>query len=92
MTIMKQASCASLHTPSLVLAAALCSPSLKERNAGTFYLRGKAFLHSHEDTAGLIADCRFEGTEFKQIAVFINDAQRQVKGRLALFIRGQDTS
>ena len=31
---------------------------LVERRPGIFYVRGRAFLHFHEDRAGLIADLR----------------------------------
>jgi len=33
-------------------------PSLVERNRGTFYRRGAAFLHFHEDATGMYADIR----------------------------------
>lgn len=36
---------------------------LKEKSPGVFYLRGKAFLHFHEDPAGLFADARL-GEDF----------------------------
>jgi outer membrane receptor protein involved in Fe transport len=36
-------------------------PGLMERKPGIFYLRGKAFLHFHEDRAGLFADLRQDG-------------------------------
>lgn len=32
---------------------------LNEKSRGVFYRRGKAFLHFHEDPAGLFADVRF---------------------------------
>jgi hypothetical protein len=31
-------------------------PGLVERKTGVFYRRGRAFLHFHEDKAGLFAD------------------------------------
>jgi hypothetical protein len=31
---------------------------LAERRPGIFYVKGKAFLHFHEDSAGLFADLR----------------------------------
>ena len=31
---------------------------LKEKTCGVFYLRSRAFLHFHEDPAGLFADIR----------------------------------
>jgi hypothetical protein len=32
---------------------------LKEKSRGVFYCQGRAFLHFHEDPAGLFADVRF---------------------------------
>src|SRR5882762_6307050 len=34
-------------------------PGLTEKSRGIFYRRSKAFLHFHEDPAGLFADIRF---------------------------------
>jgi hypothetical protein len=42
---------------------------MKERTRGVFYLRSKAFLHFHEDPAGLFADLRDEGGEFVRFPV-----------------------
>jgi hypothetical protein len=35
--------------------------ALVERRPGIFYFGGKAFLHFHEDSAGLFADLRLDG-------------------------------
>jgi hypothetical protein len=35
--------------------------ALVERRRGTFYVKGKAFLHFHEDRAGRFADLREGG-------------------------------
>lgn len=32
-----------------------------EKKRGVFYLKGKAFLHFHEDVSGCYADVRFPG-------------------------------
>jgi hypothetical protein len=42
---------------------------LVERGTGIFYLRSKAFLHFHEDPAGVFADVRFDGAEFSRVAL-----------------------
>jgi hypothetical protein len=59
--------------------------SLVERKAGTFYRRGAAFLHFHEDPAGVFADLkgaagweRFAVTSSAQRALLL----REVKSRL----------
>jgi hypothetical protein len=36
--------------------------ALQEKSRGTFYRRSKAFVHFHEDPAGLFADVRLDPT------------------------------
>lgn len=36
---------------------------LKEKQRGVFYRKGRAFLHFHEDPAGLFCDVRLEPAE-----------------------------
>jgi hypothetical protein len=43
--------------------------ALQERSRGVFYLRSKAFLHFHEDPAGLFADVRIDGPDFERMEV-----------------------
>jgi hypothetical protein len=40
------------------LLTAIRSRALKETARGVFYRKGKAWLHVHEDSAGLLADVR----------------------------------
>jgi hypothetical protein len=43
---------------------------LKEKSRGTFYVKGRAFLHFHEDPAGLFADVRAaDGVDFERLRV-----------------------
>jgi hypothetical protein len=42
--------------------------TLVEKRPGIFYFRGKAFLHFHEDRAGLFADLR-EGGDWRRLPV-----------------------
>ncbi|MFZ5670431.1 MAG: hypothetical protein ACOY4K_13135 [Pseudomonadota bacterium] len=44
-------------------------PGLRETRRGVFYRGGRAFLHFHEDPAGLFADIRVSGPDFERIAV-----------------------
>jgi hypothetical protein len=44
-------------------------PGLAEKGRGVFYRRGRAFLHFHEDPAGLFADVRLEGADFERLRV-----------------------
>ena len=44
--------------------------ALKERSRGVFYVKSQAFLHFHEDPAGLFADVRAaEGPDFERFKV-----------------------
>jgi hypothetical protein len=49
---------------------------LVERRPGVFYRRGRAFLHFHEDPAGLFADLR-PGDEWDRLPV--NDADERAR-------------
>jgi hypothetical protein len=58
---------------------------LKEPRPGVFYRKGKAFLHFHEDAAGLFADLRvidewerFRVTEANEQAAFLAVLERSV--------------
>jgi hypothetical protein len=45
-------------------------PGLIERKRGTFYVKSKAFLHFHEDPAGMFADVRAaDGKDFDRLKV-----------------------
>ena len=43
-------------------------PGLVEKKPGVFYRGGRAFLHFHEDPAGLFADLKI-GQEFERFAL-----------------------
>ena len=58
---------------------------LTERRPGTFYLRSSAFLHFHEDPAGLFADLKTDGKAFTRLPV--NSAKEQ-DALVALAARG----
>ena len=43
---------------------------LKEKSRGIFYLKSRAFLHFHEDPAGLFADIRDAGgKDFERLPI-----------------------
>ena len=44
-------------------------PGLVERKRGTFYFRSMAFLHFHEDPAGVFADVKLNGPSFERLPV-----------------------
>jgi hypothetical protein len=52
---------------------------LKEKSAGVFYRKSRAFLHFHEDPTGLYADLRV-GEEFERYPV---NTERERRALLA---------
>lgn len=57
-------------------------PGLQEKKRGVFYRKSKAFLHFHEDPAGLFADVRLTGPDFDRIEVTSPGAQRKLVARI----------
>jgi hypothetical protein len=55
---MKHAGGDALLELAALVAAVRTRPGLKEPRPGIFYRKGKAWLHFHEDKAGLFADLR----------------------------------
>ena len=55
---MKHAGGESLDILEPLLAEIRLRPGLKEKKRGTFYRKGRACLHFHEDPKGLFADLR----------------------------------
>ena len=51
-------------------------PDLKEKSRGTFYRKSQAFVHFHEDPAGLFADVRLDGGDFTRMRVSTKAEQR----------------
>jgi hypothetical protein len=58
---MKHAGVGALEALSEVLEGLRRRTALVEKRPGIFYVRGKAFLHFHEDPAGIFADLRDHG-------------------------------
>lgn len=65
---MKHAGAAALGALSDLLASLRMHPALVEKRPGIFYVSGKAFLHFHEDPAGLFADLR-RGRDWQRFPV-----------------------
>jgi hypothetical protein len=79
---MKHAGAAALDRLEGMLAAARASGALREKGRGVFYLKSRAFLHFHEDPAGLFADVRAaDGPGFDRLKV------DEPSGRAALLER-----
>lgn len=67
---MKHAGEAALDQLEALLAELRALPGPVEKKRGVFYLKSKAFLHFHEDPAGLFADVRdTAGKDFERIDV-----------------------
>ena len=67
---MKHATTTALDQLEPLLARLRLLPGLKERSRGIFYLKSRAFLHFHEDPAGLFADIRcMDGKDFDRLNV-----------------------
>ncbi len=59
-----------------VLVQLRARPELTERSRGTFYRKSQAFLHFHEDPAGVFADVRLTPGDFTRMRVSTNAEQR----------------
>ena len=79
---MKHASKATLVELETLLGKLRLVPGLVERASGTFYLKSRAYLHFHEDPAGLFADVRLDRVNFERIAVTTADQRRTLLARV----------
>jgi hypothetical protein len=82
---MKHAGPAALDALSDLIAAIRTCDGLKESRPGVFYRKGKAFLHFHEDAAGLFADLRvsaewerFRVSEANERKIFLTTVERSL--------------
>lgn len=66
---MKHASEATLRELEGLLVDLRKLPGMVERKPGIFYRRSQAFLHFHEDPAGLFADAKIDGASFARFGV-----------------------
>ena len=66
---MKHASSDTLKQLEPLLVRIRALDALVERKPGTFYRKSAAFLHFHEDSAGLFADAKLNGVDFERLAV-----------------------
>jgi hypothetical protein len=55
---------------------------LTETKRGIFYRGSKAFLHFHEDPAGLFADVRLDGVGFERLRVSSQKERRALLARI----------
>lgn len=63
---MKHASAETLRQLEPLLQCLRALPGLTERKPGIFYRGASAFLHFHDDPAGVFADAKLDGTSFSR--------------------------
>ena len=63
-------------------------PALREKTRGAFYRGSRAFLHFHEDPAGLFADVRL-AEEFERVRVSTAAEQRELLRRVSDYVGSQ---
>ena len=74
---MKHATPATLDSIEPLLAGIRKAGALRERRRGIFYLKSIAYLHFHEDPAGLFADVKLGGA-WKRLNVSSARARRDL--------------
>jgi len=79
---MRHARAAALDALEDILTALRVHKELRERKRGIFYRKSTAFLHFHEDPAGLFADLRVDGA-FERFAVNTSRERRELRIRVA---------
>jgi len=80
---MKHAGQAALDGIEPLLARIRAAGVLREKGRGNFYLKSRAWLHFHEDPAGMFVDVRaLDGKDFDRLKLDA-EAEREILGRLA---------
>ncbi len=71
-----------------VLNALRARDALHEKSPASFYLRSKAFVHFHEDAAGLFADLKEDLVSFTRYRVTTHAEQRAFLTRVERCLGG----
>lgn len=79
---MRHARPAALDELEPLLSQIRALPGLTEKARGVFYRKSKAFLHFHEDPAGLFADARL-GDDFDRFRIQTAEEQAALVGLLS---------
>jgi hypothetical protein len=83
----KHAGAAALDRLEPILIRLRGFPALKEKARGTFYVKSRAFLHFHEDPAGLFADLRaHDGPDFDRMRVETEDERAALMERVESYL------
>ena len=83
---MKHAGSEALDRLEALLTALRQIDGLTEKKRGVFYRKSAAFLHFHEDPAGLFADLR-TGAEFERFAVSTLAQRSAILARVKRVVR-----
>ena len=86
---MKHATDKELDEIDDLLVAVRSYGELKEKKRGIFYYKSSAFLHFHEDAAGLFADLRV-GDKFKRFGVNTPTERKKLQTILKTVLRETD--
>ena len=79
---MKHAGSEALQKVAWLLDALRALPQLAERTPGSFYRKSSAYLHFHEDPAGVFIDVKIDSATFTRFRVSTNSEQRAVLTRV----------
>jgi hypothetical protein len=63
--------------------------ALKEKKRGIFYMKSSAFLHFHEDPAGLFADLR-AGSGWERVSITTNRQKKTLLSRLRALVKSME--
>jgi len=88
---MKHAGAEALAELSELLQKLRNRPGLIERKPGIFYAKGRAFLHFHEDRAGLFADLR-QGSNWLRLSVSGHDNRERLLAAVDRTLDGEETA
>jgi hypothetical protein len=83
---MKHAGPQTLSELAALLIKIRLHPELRERRPGTFYKKSKAFVHFHEDAAGIFADLK-RGDDWERLRVSTQSEQKLLLDHLALALK-----
>ena len=76
---MRHARAQALDRLEPLLTALRALPGLRETSRGVFYRKSSAFLHFHEDPAGLFADIRGADGAFERYRVETREEQQALR-------------
>ena len=79
---MKHAGSTALKKVAWLLDALRALPQLTERTPGAFYRKSSAFLHFHDDLAGVFVDVKIDPATFTRFRVSTKTEQRATLARV----------